>query len=66
MLGMPSCKEISRLVTASLDCKPPLRQRLSMRLHFLMCSLCARFHRQILFLRDARARIKHALRDEGP
>jgi hypothetical protein len=53
MLFMPSCKEVSRLVSESMDRDLPFRQRLSMRLHLLMCSLCSRFRRQILFLRDA-------------
>jgi hypothetical protein len=50
---MPSCKEVSRLVSESMDRELPFRQRLSMRLHLLMCSLCSRFRRQIRFLREA-------------
>lgn len=53
MFFMPSCREVSRLVSESMDRDLPLRHRLSMRLHLLMCSLCSRFHRQTLFLRDA-------------
>lgn len=50
---MLSCKEVSSLVTESLDRELPFRKRTSMRLHLLMCSLCSRFRRQMLFLRDA-------------
>lgn len=50
---MLSCKEVSRLVSESLDRELPLRQRISLRLHLLLCSLCSRFHRQMLFLQDA-------------
>jgi len=53
MFFMPSCKDVSRLVSESMDRDLPFRQRFSMRLHLLMCSLCSRFRRQILFLRDA-------------
>lgn len=53
MFFMPSCKEVSRLVSESMDRELPFRQRFSMRLHLLMCSLCSRFRRQIAFLRDA-------------
>ncbi|MFN4261640.1 MAG: zf-HC2 domain-containing protein [Gemmataceae bacterium] len=53
MLFMPSCKEVSRLVSESLDRDLPFWQRFSVRLHLLMCSLCSRFRRQILFLHDA-------------
>jgi hypothetical protein len=50
---MPSCKKVTILVSESMDHDLPFRQRLSMRLHLLMCSLCSRFRRQILFLREA-------------
>jgi hypothetical protein len=41
------------MVSESMDRDLPFRQRCSLRLHLLMCSLCSRFRRQILFLRDA-------------
>jgi hypothetical protein len=47
---MLSCKEVSQLVSQSLDSPLPLRRRFSVRLHLLMCSLCARFRRQMVFL----------------
>ena len=50
---MLSCKEVSRLVSESMDRGLPFWQRCSMRLHLLMCSFCSRFRRQILFLRGA-------------
>jgi hypothetical protein len=50
---MPSCKDVSRLVSESMDRELPFRQRFSMRLHLLMCSHCSRFRRQLAFLRDA-------------
>ena len=50
---MHSCKEVSRLVSESLDRDLSFRQRSSMRLHLLMCSMCSRFRRQMLFLRKA-------------
>ena len=54
---MLSCKEVSHLVSQSLDRKPPFWQRIQVRLHLLMCRLCSRFRRQTLFLRDAGRRL---------
>lgn len=50
---MLSCKEVTHLVSESLDRKLPLWQRLMVRLHLLMCKFCSRFQRQMFFLRDA-------------
>jgi hypothetical protein len=50
---MLSCKEVSHLVSESLDCKLPFWQRIQVRLHLLMCRFCSRFRKQTLFLRDA-------------
>jgi hypothetical protein len=61
MLFMPSCKEVSRLVSESMDRELPFRQRFSIRLHLLMCSLCSRFRRRFAFLREA----AHAFGESG-
>ena len=50
---MLSCKEISYLVSESLDHKLPFWQRIQVRMHLFMCRFCARFRRQTLFLKDA-------------
>jgi Putative zinc-finger len=50
---MLSCKEVARLVSASLDGGLSFRQRLALRVHLLLCSGCCRFRRQMLFLREA-------------
>lgn len=64
---MLSCKEVSRLISESLDRDLPFRQRLSLRMHLLMCSLCSRFRRQVLFVqRAARSFAQAAEADELP
>ena len=50
---MLSCKEVARLVSDSQDRRLPLRQHLALGFHLMMCSLCSRFRRQMLFLREA-------------
>lgn len=50
---MLSCKEVPRLVSESLDRKLSLRQRIAMRIHLFMCKLCARYERQIHFIKRA-------------
>jgi hypothetical protein len=73
---MLSCKETSLLVSQSLDRGLSWRERWAVRLHLLLCAACARFKRQVEFLRTAaqhgaesllglsptaRDRIQHAL-----
>ncbi len=50
---MLSCKEVTRLVSESLDRKLPLSQRIAMRMHLLMCKLCSRYKKQLLLIREA-------------
>ena len=64
---MLSCKEITRLVSESLDRPLPLRQRVAVRLHILFCKLCDRYRRHLFFIRDALRRHPERLEGhEGP
>ena len=47
---MLTCREVSYLISVSLDQRLPLTRRLAMRLHFLLCRACARYRRQIIAL----------------
>ncbi|GAB4133728.1 zf-HC2 domain-containing protein [Thermopirellula anaerolimosa] len=52
---MLRCREVSKLVSESLDHELPLRIRLQVWLHLAMCRLCSAFARQVrLFRRAAR------------
>jgi len=44
-------------VSAELDHPIPLRDRITIRLHLMMCSMCRRFTRQLKFLRSAALRV---------
>lgn len=50
---MRSCREVSELVSKSLDVRLTLRERLGVRLHLMMCEHCSNFRKQMLFLRRA-------------
>ncbi|TAN37284.1 MAG: zf-HC2 domain-containing protein [Verrucomicrobia bacterium] len=48
---MLTCKEVSRLVSESLDQRLPFGQRVAMRLHLLMCRACRAYKNRMLLLR---------------
>ncbi len=50
---MLRCREISRLVSESMDWDLSLRRRLEVRMHLMMCRLCSGFARQVRLLRRA-------------
>jgi len=50
---MLNCRQITRLVSQSLDRKLPWYQRLAVRFHLLYCVWCRRYANQVLFLRKA-------------
>ncbi|MBI1195811.1 MAG: zf-HC2 domain-containing protein [Gammaproteobacteria bacterium] len=62
---MPSCKEVSELVSQSLDRKLSLRERASVRLHLMMCHMCAAYRRQIEFMHDAVRRLGRQAQTQG-
>ena len=50
---MFKCREVTRLVSESLDRKLPFSQRLGIRIHFFMCKLCPEAKKQMLFMGEA-------------
>ncbi len=44
---MLSCKETARLISEGLDRDLSWRERISLRLHVIMCSVCRAYKRQI-------------------
>jgi len=50
---MLNCRQVSRLVSQSMDARLAWHQRLAVRFHLLYCVWCRRYSRQIQFLRTA-------------
>lgn len=50
---MLRCREVSKLVSESMERELPLRQRFRVWMHLAMCRMCAGFARQLRLLRRA-------------
>ena len=46
-----NCKDVSFKVSQSMDRSLPLLERMGIRFHIMMCNICARYRKQLLFLR---------------
>jgi len=47
----PRCKDITRMISAAQDRRLSLRERVQLRLHFLICVWCERYGEHLRFLR---------------
>jgi Putative zinc-finger len=54
---MLSCKDVTRLLSESMDRSLPLGKRVGVRLHLLICKFCARYERQLLLIRETVRRL---------
>lgn len=50
---MLTCKEVSKLVSQSLDRRLSLVERVGLRMHFLLCEGCRQFREHMAFIRRA-------------
>jgi hypothetical protein len=53
---MKTCKDISELLSESMDRRLTWGERWAVRMHFFMCHSCQRFQQQIDFLRKTAGR----------
>jgi len=54
---MLSCKDVTRLLSESMDRSLPLGKRVGVRFHLLICKFCARYERQLLLIRETVRRL---------
>ena len=54
---MLSCKDVTRLISESMDRSLPLGKRVGVRLHLLICKFCVRYERQLLLIRETVRRL---------
>ena len=54
---MLSCKDVTRLISESMDRSLPLGKRIGVRLHLIICKFCARYERQLLLIRETVGRL---------
>ena len=47
------CKDVSMLISRSMDEKMPLRIRMGIRFHLMMCSLCRNYKKQLWIIHKA-------------
>jgi hypothetical protein len=61
---LPPCKEIVKIVSASLDRNLTIRERAVMRLHLVACKPCVRYMEQSHFLSTAASQLDDKIKDE--
>jgi hypothetical protein len=47
----PTCPEVTRILSLGMDKELPLTTRIKLRIHFLMCSFCDRYAKQLKYMR---------------
>src|SRR5215467_14153174 len=48
----PTCPEIVRILSLGMDKELSLMMRIKLRIHFLMCSFCERYMKQLKYIRQ--------------
>jgi len=54
---MLSCKDVTKLLSESMDASLPIGKRIGVRLHLLICTFCLRYKRQLLLIRETARRL---------
>lgn len=62
---LPDCRETAPYISASLDGPLPLERQVKVKLHLLVCEMCVRYRRQLLFLRETVREQARKIEDRG-
>lgn len=57
---MLNCKDVTQLISRSMDASLPVGKRIGVRIHLLMCRFCARYERQLFQIRETLQRFVSA------
>ncbi|MDX1814381.1 MAG: zf-HC2 domain-containing protein [Thermodesulfobacteriota bacterium] len=57
---MLSCRDVTRLISRSMDTSLPVGKRIGVRVHLLICRFCARYEKQLLLIRETVRRVAAA------
>jgi hypothetical protein len=64
---MLNCKDVTQLISQSMDTSLPIGKRIGVRIHLLMCRFCSRYEKQLLLIRETMRRLVAAEEtSEGP
>jgi hypothetical protein len=66
MTSTLTCKRATQLISASLERKLPLRQRIRLWLHLFVCQACLHFQRQLMLLKRAIRLCLRQIEDKEP
>jgi hypothetical protein len=48
----PTCPEVSRILSLGMDKQLSLMMQMKLRIHYLMCSFCERYMKQLKYIRQ--------------
>ena len=48
----PTCPEVIRILSLGMDKPLPITTRIKLRIHYLMCSFCERYAKQLNYMRE--------------
>jgi hypothetical protein len=50
---LPHCKQVAPMMSESMDHDLSWKERMTVKLHLLVCLACVRYNQQLFFIRDA-------------